>query len=78
MLDPTAKRKSIKEARGDRDAQQQFSAGTVGVDKGAGWHEQLNYFLMKHVLSVLHRLQVEAMIDRAKQQHIAVTVHHLA
>lgn len=44
MLDPTAKRKSIKEARGDRDAQQQFSAGTVGVDncKGAGWHEQLN------------------------------------
>ena len=25
---------------------------------------------MKHVLSVLHRLQVEAMIDRAKQQHV--------
>ena len=47
-----------------------FSDRTVGVDKGAEWHEQLNSFLMKHNLSVLHKLDVEAIIDRAKQQHI--------
>ena len=46
-----------------------FSAGTVGVDKGAEWHEQLNSFLMKHNLSVFNKLHVEAIIDRAKQQH---------
>ena len=32
-----------------------FSAGTVGVDKGAEWHEKLNSFLMKHNLSVFHK-----------------------
>ena len=37
-----------------------FSAGTAGVDKGADWHEQLNSFLMKHNLSVFHKLHVEA------------------
>ena len=42
-----------------------FSERTVGVDKGAEWHEQLNSFLMKHSLSVLHKLDVEAIIDRA-------------
>ena len=47
-----------------------FSAGTVGVDKGAEWHEQLNSFLMKHNLSIFHKLHVEASIDRAKQQHV--------
>ena len=46
-----------------------FSAGTVRVDKGAEWHEQLNSILMKHNLSVFHQLHVEAIIDRAKQQH---------
>ena len=46
-----------------------FSAGTVGVDKGAEWHEKLNSFLMKHNLSVFHKLHGEAIIDRAKQQH---------
>ena len=46
------------------------SAGTVGVDKGAKWHEQLNLFLMKHNLSVFHNLHDEANIDRAKQQHV--------
>ena len=48
-----------------------FSDGTVGVDKGAEWHEQLNSFLMKHNLPVFHKLHVEDIIDRAKQQHIA-------
>ena len=47
-----------------------FSAGTAGVDKGAEWHEQLNPFLMKHNLSVFHQLHVEAIIDRAKLQHV--------
>ena len=46
-----------------------FSDRTVGVNKGAEWHEKLNSFLMKHNLSVLHKLDVEAIIDRAKQQH---------
>ena len=30
----------------------------------------MNPFLMKHNLSVFHRLHVEAVIDRAKQQHV--------
>ena len=47
-----------------------FSAGTAGVDKGAEWHEQLNSFLIKHNLSVFHKLHVEAIIDRAKLQHV--------
>ena len=47
-----------------------FSSGTVGVDEGAEWHEQLNPFLMKHNLSVFHQLHVEAIIDRAKLQHV--------
>ena len=47
-----------------------FNASTVRVDKGAEWHEQLNSFPMKHNLSVFHKLHVEAMIDRAKQQHV--------
>ena len=47
-----------------------FSDRTVGVDKGAEWHEQLNSFLMKHNLSFLHKLDVEAIIDRAKQQYV--------
>ena len=47
-----------------------FSAGTAGADKGAEWHEQLNSFLMKHNLSVFHKLCVEAIIDSAKLQHI--------
>ena len=49
-----------------------FSDRTVGVDKGAEWYEQLNSFLMKHNLSVLHKVDVEAIIDRsrAKQQQV--------
>ena len=47
-----------------------FSAGTVEVDKQAEWHEQLNSFLMKHNLSVFNKLLIEAIIDRARQQHI--------
>ena len=47
-----------------------FSAGTAGVDKGAEWHEQLNSFLIKHNLSVFHKLHVDAIIDRAKLQHV--------
>ena len=47
-----------------------FSAGTAGVDEGAEWHEQLNSFLIKHNLSVFHKLHVEAIIDRAKLQHV--------
>ena len=47
-----------------------FSDGTVGVDKGAEWHEQLDSFLMKHNLSVFHKLHVEDIIDRAKQRHV--------
>ena len=49
-----------------------FSAGTAGVDKGAERHEQLNSFLIKRNLSVnvFHKLHVEAMIDRAKLQHV--------
>ena len=42
----------------------------AGVDKGAEWHEQPNSFLMKHNLSVFHRLYVEAIIDRTKLQHV--------
>ena len=40
------------------------------MDKGAEWHEQLNSFFMKHNLSVSHKLHVEAIIDRAKLQHV--------
>ena len=40
------------------------------MDKGAEWHEQLNSFLIKHNLSVFHKLHVEAIIDRAKLQHV--------
>ena len=47
-----------------------FSGGVAGVDKGAEWHEQLNSFLMKHNLSIFHKLDVAAIIDRAKQQHV--------
>ena len=47
-----------------------FGAGTAGLDKGAEWHEQLSSFLMKHDLSVFHKLHVEAIIDRAKLQHV--------
>ena len=47
-----------------------FNDGIAGVDKGAEWHEQLNVFLMKHNLSVFHKLDVETIIDRAKQQHV--------
>ena len=51
-----------------------FNDRTVRVDKGAEWHEQLNSFFKlmnsKHNLSVLHKLDVEAIIDRAKQQHV--------
>ena len=41
-----------------------FSSGTVGVDEGAEWHEQLNPFLMKHNLSVflIAGLDVGAMV----------------
>ena len=46
------------------------SAGTAGVDKGAEWHEQLNLFLMKQSLSSSHKLHIEAIIDRAKLQHV--------
>ena len=47
-------------------------------------HEQLNSFLMKHNLSAFHKLDVAAIIDRAKEQHVelvsttVVTAHHLA
>ena len=44
-----------------------FSDGIVRVDKGAEWHEQLNSLLMKHNLSVCHKLYVEAILDRAKR-----------
>ena len=47
-----------------------FSARTVGVHKGANWHEQLSSCLMKHNSSVFHNLRVEAIIDRVKQQHV--------
>jgi len=30
---------------------------------GMLWHEQLNSFLMEHNLSVIHKLDVEAIID---------------
>ena len=46
-----------------------FSAGTVVVDKGSEWHEQLKSFWMKHNLSVFHKIHIEAITDRAKQQH---------
>ena len=33
-----------------------FSGGIARVDKGAEWHEQLNSFLLKHNLSVFHKV----------------------
>ena len=42
----------------------------VLVDKGAEWHEQSELFLMKHNLPVFHKLHLEAIIDRAKLQHV--------
>ncbi len=47
-----------------------YSDGKVWVDKGAEWQEQLNCFLMEHNLSVFHKLDVEAVIDKVKQQHV--------
>ena len=58
-----------------------FSAVTAGVDKGAEWHEQLNSFLMKHNLSVLHNFDIEAINTEpscSTSSNSAVTVHHLA
>ena len=58
-----------------------FSAGTVGVDKGAEWHQQLNLFSMKHNLSVLHKLHVKQLLTEPScslLSNSAVTVHHLA
>ena len=36
------------------------SGGIAGVDQGAEWHEQLNWYLIQHNLSVFHRLDVGA------------------
>ena len=58
-----------------------FSDRTVGVDKGAEWHEQLNSFLMKHNLSVLHKLMLKQLLTQPSSSTLsnsAVTVHHLA
>ena len=33
-----------------------FSGGIARVDKGAEWHEQLKSFLLKHNLSVFHKV----------------------
>ena len=52
-----------------RNLDRKIEAGTVG-DKGVEWHEQLNSFLMKHDLSIFHNVHVEAIIDRAKLQHV--------
>ena len=56
-----------------------FIAGSVGVDNGAEWHEQLNLF-MEHRLSVFYNLHFEAITGRAKctlsNSAVTVLVHH--
>ena len=58
-----------------------FSPGSVGVDKGAVWHEQLSSFLMKQNLSVIHKPHIEVILTEPSSSTLsnsAVTVHHLA